>query len=154
MEMASDQVKEYILKTGSHTWIDGVTYGVGDKMQLTHEQMERIGKERFVGQTPDDVSTADLDALREENKRLKELLAAVTKTTSATAETESESVPVSKTESYTDFLNRPIPDVSADLQSINDISVLNAIQAEESKGGQPRVGVLKAINQRREELSR
>lgn len=58
MNMAPDEqipTQEYVLKTGSHTWIDGKTYAVGDRMQLTKDQMERIGKERF---EPVSVSTS------------------------------------------------------------------------------------------------
>lgn len=48
---SSEPTREYTLKIGSHTWIDGKTYVAGDKdnnkMQLTKAQMERIGVERF-----------------------------------------------------------------------------------------------------------
>lgn len=48
---SSEPTREYTLKIGSHTWIDGKTYAAGDKdnnkMQLTKAQMERIGVERF-----------------------------------------------------------------------------------------------------------
>ena len=48
---STEPTREYVLKTGSHTWIDGKTYVAGDennnKMQLTKDQMERIGVERF-----------------------------------------------------------------------------------------------------------
>jgi hypothetical protein len=144
--MASDHLveREYTLKVGSHTWIDGKTYTAGtpdNKMMLTREQMERIGKERFEGQSVESQSN-DLEALRQENRQLREQLAQMQSTSTSTT----------ANESYTDFLNRPIPEISADLKSISDPSILSAIQAEENKGGQPRVGVLKAIEQRREEL--
>lgn len=43
----NEPTREYTLKTGSHTWVDGIMYVAGDKIQLTRSQMERIGSERF-----------------------------------------------------------------------------------------------------------
>lgn len=146
----SEQTKEYVLKTGSHTWIDGKTYVAGDennnKMQLTREQMERIGKERFEGQTVEAANTEDVDRLKEENRQLREQLAQFRQGINTEENSESGS------EDYSEFVNRSVADIATSLQSITDLSALTAIQAEESKGGNPRVGVLKAINQRREEL--
>jgi hypothetical protein len=146
--MASEQTKEYTLKTGSHTWIDGKTYTAGDpdnnKMQLTREQMERIGKERFEGQTVDTTNTEDVDKLKEENRQLREQLAQVQQQQQSGG---------SGGGNYSDLLSSSVPEITSKLQSVADLSALAAIQTEESKDGRPRVGVLKAIEQRREELS-
>lgn len=147
----TEKTQEYTLKVGSHTWTDGVTYVAGDpsrdKMQLTKDQMERIGKERFQDQTPE-VANATIDSLTEEVRQLKAKLAELQ---GEEGNEESAEVDHSDTD-YSDILSRSVPDIAAYLQGVNDVAALNAIQAEESKGGQPRVGVLKAINQRREEL--
>lgn len=144
----SDKTQEYTLRVGSHTWIDGRTYNANDpennKMTLTKDQMERIGKERFESQIADQSQSEDMEKLKEENRQLREQLAQFRQGNLDSGD--------SGDEDYSDFVNRSVADITASLQSITDLSALNAIQAEESKGGQPRVGVLKAINQRREEL--
>ena len=154
--MASEQTKEYTLRTGSHTWIDGKTYTANDpdnnKMTLTKEQMERIGKERFEGQTSEATQTT-ISNLTSEIARLKGQLAQLnSQVGQAGQESRGEKDNETPTD-YSDILSKSIPDITSYLQSVNDVSVLSSIQTEESKGGQPRVGVLKAINQRREELS-
>lgn len=153
MENKSEQMQEYTLRVGSHTWIDGKTYSVGDKMVLTREQMERIGKERFEGGSSGDQtltaaeSSSELESLREENRQLRERV----KYLGAYQEAENEEQ--AEDESYAEFLNRSVPEISTSLQTITDLSVLASIQSEESKDGRPRQGVLKAIQARREELA-
>lgn len=149
--MASDKIQEYTLRVGSHTWIDGKTYGPGDKMTLTREQMERIGKDRFEGQTGEETK-ATIDNLQQEISRLKEQVAQLKGVAGQSEQIESEENSGDESD-YSEILSKSVPDIASYLQTVHSVSALNDIQAEESKGGQPRVGVLKAINQRREELS-
>lgn len=145
---------KYTLKTGSHTWVDGKTYYAGgEPMELTKEQMERIGKERFEGQTPEEDLSNDIEKLREENRRLRARLVELGD------EQEEEKEEEDKTNSggsgagnYSNLLSNAVPEITSQLQSIADLEVLDAIEAEESRDGRPRVGVLKAIKDRREAL--
>lgn len=150
-----EKTQEYTLKVGSHTWIDGKTYSANDpdnnKMQLTREQMERIGKERFLGQTVEATNTEDVDKLKEENRQLREQLAQLRQSASGSGgETENEDSESGS--SYSDLLSKSVPEITLHLQTVKDVSVLSSIQTEESKDGRPRVGVLKAIEARRQEL--
>lgn len=146
-----EKTQEYTLKVGSHTWIDGKTYTASDpdnnKMQLTREQMERIGKERFEGQTVEAANTEDVDKLKEENRQLREQIAQFRQSASGDSSGES-----GASGEYSDLLSNSVPEITKQLQKVTDTFTLAAIQAAESKDGQPRVGVLKAIEARREEL--
>lgn len=53
---------------------------------------------------------------------------------------------------HTDLLSRSVPEIESELRTINSVSDLDSIQREETAGRQ-RVGVLKVIKARREELS-
>lgn len=50
------------------------------------------------------------------------------------------------------LLSKSVPEIESELRNINDVSALDAIQREENAGKQ-RIGVLKVIKSRREELS-
>jgi len=121
----ADETREYTLLSGVHTWIDGVTYGVGDKLMLTESQMKRIGKHRFVEENERDVKIVDVDA---------------TATPPNTDEAE-----------ISELLSKSIPDIKEELGDVSDLSILTKIYDSEM-AGKKRVGVLTAINDRRLEV--
>lgn len=50
-----------------------------------------------------------------------------------------------------DLLEQSVPDIEAELANVNDVAMLDAVNAEEKKGEQ-RVGVFKAIEARKKAL--